>query len=377
MIRDGHLGVAEVFGIMFIIVGTKAFLSFPQSLALDGHGAAWLILIISGLLALAALKLLYYLRRPFQDIGFPGIVDLTLGPYLGVALNVLFATQIIFLVALRLRHYADAVITAFLPETPISVVAGCLAAGIAYLAYSGLETIGRTALFFLPWILGGILLIILGVANWYEPAALFPLLGPGPGQLLYQGVLRASTAFEILVFFLIMPLTQLTRKAADSYRAAVTGLVTVFLALTVVQVTYAMTFPYPLGSNESLPLLRMARAIYWGRLFQHLEPIFLFVWVFSAITDLSASLYAASRVTAGGLKLPVYRPLIFPLILLAFALSFLPPTQPMAFYWDAEMLGSYGIIPAFVIPAAILALARWRKLPGKTGEAPSGEAPSG
>lgn len=367
MIRDGHLGVPEAYALFSVFVGTKVLLSLPQELAQEAHAAGWIVALIAGAAAVIGWLILAALMAPYQNMSLASVSVKTLGTFPGLIFNAGIVAVIMAVLAIKLRHYSDTIITSFLPTTPLSIVIGLYCAGAVYLAYSGLEALGRTALFFAPWIGGGIVLILIGAGYWYDASALFPLLGPGPGKLLWHGLFRSSIGFEIFAMAMVIPMAHLTRSYADTTRTIVLSLLTVFVVLAVVEIAFTMVLPYPLNAIEAFPLLEVARMIYWGRLIQHLEPIFLFIWVFAGVTNLGAGFYAISRVLADTLDLPVYRPLVFPLTIIAYALAFLPPTQPEAFHWDNAIVSAYGIIPGMIIPAVILILARWRGIkPNKT-----------
>ena len=80
------------------------------------------------------------------------------------------------------------------------------------------------------------------------------------------------------------------------------------------------------------------------------------------LVKVCALFYGASVSLARGFKLPVYRPLLFPLAVLVYGLNFLIPSFAAVAFLDATILRDYGW--AFALPTLVWLLVKLRSKGG-------------
>ncbi|MHB9146384.1 MAG: GerAB/ArcD/ProY family transporter [Symbiobacteriia bacterium] len=362
-----QIGTAEATFLMVAILSAKAFLTMPRYMMLDGATAAWLEVILTGLVgALGWAAIVLFMRR------FPGrsliqAVEEILGPYLALPVQLLYVGTFLWVTAVVVRQFAESVLAVIMPVTPISVIITTLLGAAAYACYLGIEAVARAARYFIPIIFTLVVLLMLLVL----PAGarlnrLFPLLGPGLGPLLWRAVPRSSLYLELLLLPILAPSLKEPGKMA---RIGYQSIVWTALLWLMVVLAFELVFPFPAGTSNPFPLLALARLIHIGRFIQRVESFFIFAWIFAAAAKLSASLLAAMLAYAQSFRLRTYRPLAFPFAVLATALALLPPNLVVAMHDDREVLRLYGFIVAFVLTLLLWGVAVLRH----KGGAPSGD----
>jgi spore germination protein KB len=362
---EGHLGRREAIALLSLTILANIFLSLPQRLAKDGKNAAWLVLVIAAVLALIGLLFILALSRRFPGRTIVEAGEEAVGPFLGAlaALGyfLFFTTSLI----LFLRQFSETIITAFLPRTPFSVVTGLFLIVTVYACYTGLEALSRTAGLFLVFILGSLLLItILLIPSMTATYNLLPFWGSGAVEVVRAGALRTSLFGEILLLGLIAPLVR-NRDAAGI------GIASLALAagmMIFLEIFYLLIYPIPAATKIAFPLYSEARLVFIGRFVQRVDAIFVFFWIISGLIKLSAHLYASTAILARVLKLPVFRPLVFPLGILIYAITFTVPSFPDAVALDSGLLRTFGWIPAFLLPVLIYLAAVLRRKGGNSCE---------
>lgn len=363
MIKEGHIGHREALALTVIAITSTMFTVFPQYLIEESGNAAWLEVLMS-----TALAVLVFLPGPALLARFPGkssieVAEEVLGPYLGLAVNLLGLGFYFFLLGILVREFTEIVASTVLPFTPVSVITITLLLAVAYGAYSGLETMSRLAWLLGPWILAGMIIVFLITLRWAKITNLMPLWGAEPWSLLGAAAWRTSLFAEVALLPVIAPyLRERERFTAMGIWSIVISGVLLALAAFV----FSAVFPEPASARVLFPLFHLARLIYVGRFFQRAESLFIFVWVISWAAKLAIILQGVALGQALSLKLPVYRPLLFPLLVLSFAVAFIPADLPEAVRIEGDFLRRYAAIPTFGLLVVIYVAALIR---GKGGKA--------
>jgi spore germination protein (amino acid permease) len=358
MIKAGSFGPAEAIILLAISNIARIFLPYPRRLLEIGASASWMT-PLGGLIAvLIGFYLMYLVLRKNPGQTVIEITEQAFGPVVGTFLNLVTVGFFIAVGALFAREFAEALIIAALPNVPISAIS------IAYLsmgvlgAYLGIEALARTARLSYTYIFGGILLLLLALIPWWGTGDVFPLFGNGPIKIFGQGTYSTAGITEIIFAALIIQsMGGVERFRLVGYRSMLLGFATLIVILLVTN----LTFHWDTMAENTLPFYRLARNIYLGRFFQRVESVFVIIWSVVAFIKIAITLYGASFALTRTLKLPDYRPLLWPLVIIMFILSILPPDLPTAIKLDNDWLRTYALIPNYLLSLLILAAFRLRR----------------
>ncbi|WP_066636279.1 GerAB/ArcD/ProY family transporter [Desulfolucanica intricata] len=363
MLEKIKLGQSEAIALIATAISTKVFLAYPAIIAGYGGSAAWMIVLLSGLITLFFFSFIAKFLERFPNQSFPEIVENVTGQYFGVLIVIAVLFPWLFDLSLGLRRFSEMIIIVALPETPISIITLTLVFAAGVVAYLGIKTIAGACYLSFPFALGAILLIVLLTYPSWNLDWLFPPLGKGISQILTYGTLCTSDFIE-LNFLYLLPLIFYSRQIKSiGYKSIVISML-IFLTMVL---TYTLTFPSVIGEEPYLPLYKMARSVYLGRFLQRIEAIFVFFWVFSGYLWEAAGIYGFCYVFTNLLKLPDYRPLILPTIIIMCSLAFIPSSLPDTVLIANNVFGEFAFIPFFGIPALLLILAIIRKKGDKAG----------
>lgn len=353
-LKDGHIGYNEAIALTITIISSKVFFSYPGQMVREGQTAAWLVVLVSSLTAVLAWLVIARLMGRFPGKSLVEVSEEVAGVIPGTLLSLAFFGFFLALTSIVLREFSETIVGTILPETPISVVASILLAAVLYASYMGLEAVSRACFLISPFIMVALLALIAGVLPFAKLNYMAPFLGPGLSTIIERGAIQSSSFAEILILPLLYPAIRQTSKFTQI------GLWTIgisTLIMTGVVVVFKLVFPYPMALDTAYPMYQLARLIYLGRFFQRVEAILFFIWIFGALLSLTISFYTSAVTLARSLHLPVYRPLLFPLIILVFAFSLLAPDYVTSLRIDEEILRSWGWAPAFGLPLLLLSLA--------------------
>jgi len=351
---EERIGRSEVIALMGVLISSKLYLSFPQFLVAQGGTAAWLILMISGVVAVVGFIIVALLLQRYPGRSVIEINEIVLGPVLGVGVNVILVTFFLFITVVVLREYSETTILTALPETPVSVIMTVFLLGMLGAGYMGLEAIARAAYISSPFLIVGLLLILVLVFPSFNVLHLFPLFGEGLKSTAAAGISGSANMAEVLGLAILAPVISRRGKPV-SMGLKVLGISLSLMLVTVI--SYELSFSYPVSVENNLPVYQMARLVFFGRFFQRVESIFVLFWTVTGLLALIISFYITVFGLTKLLRLPVYRPLLWPLATVVFVLAVLPADLPATIVLDRDIIRTYGSLPTFALTAVIYTVA--------------------
>jgi hypothetical protein len=211
---------------------------------------------------------------------------------------------------------------------------------------------------FVPIIFIGFFITIFGVSPFYDVNNLFPVLGNGIKPLLGKGFLLISNFSGITILFLINPFLK-THKSFKivGYSSIIISGVLFFLSV----LCYLLVYPSTLAIENFLPIYQISRLMEYGRFFQRIESIFVLIWASSALLYLSAVFFLVIHVFQKTFRLEYYRPLIWPFIIIIFAISLIPPNLVDVIILESSYFRKFIWIMVFIMPIVLLLIARLRR----------------
>ena len=361
-----RIGVWSATAVMVNAISARIFLNFPRVIIEGAGNAGWIQIIYASLLVLLIFSMICRLYSNFQG---KDLIDI--GEYIGGSLGrIIVGLPIIFILVLigsiMLREYSENMKIISLPISPISFVMLFFCAGMITGAYLGLEAIVRFHAIVVPIILAAYVFILLGVSKYYDVSNFYPILGTGARAILLKnGFLKISLYAPILYLFLMIPFLK-THKNFKTAGFAGIGLCA-FL-FTISALSYIAVFPYNIGLEQFLPTFELARLIDYGKFFQRIESIFLLSWATTGLMYLSVILFFLAYTVKQTFKLEYYKPLILPLCVIIFCISFLPPNLMSAIVLETKFYGEIAWAISLAFPLLILILGNVKKSHLKGGK---------
>lgn len=347
MINKEGIGHREALTLLIVVMSGKIFLSFPRDMAVLGGAAGWMIVLLSGILSLIGFAFIYFLIRKYPGKNIVEIARMISGSLLGTVIGLAFFLFFLTITSLILRQFAESFLLSILPKTPISVIITCFLILLIYACLLGIETITRVAWFFGPYLLLGLVVILLFSMSQADLQHLAPILGTGPVPLLKASVVNTSLFSEILLFGLIAPL--ITKKS-KIFGVGVYGILIAILINIAIVAIVVLVFNYVSAAKQIFPVFQLARLISVEEFLQRVEAVFVFLWFFTAAIQLSALFYGTVTSFAQAFRIKDYRPLSIPIAVLMFILSLIPGSMTQAVHLNDFQISNYYAVVAFGIP---------------------------
>lgn len=285
---NDRIGLRELIAIVFFLLGVKGtdltvtfFFQFAGS-------AAWLMPLLIYIFLLFFIFLVTHLLSQYEGKSLLFISEQLLGrSFTYVAAFVLFVLGMAATV-LNMRSYAQMTGIMFYGRTPLLVLFGVILLTAAYVAYRGLEAIGRVASLLLPYALFSFVLVYLGVYDMIDYRAIFPLFGQG-WQMVSETIVHLGFVVDIFYFALFASMLKggsRTYKHGTMIGAGIAGVGAMGLIFM-----YTGVFGYP-GVNQVLfHYQQLTRIAHYGQFINHIEAAFLGTWILATIVHFALYLY--------------------------------------------------------------------------------------
>lgn len=338
---------------VFLVANTLCiglFVSTPMSLALDSGNAAWIEMLYVGILVLIIFKLTSIMIRPFNGRNILEITEYLGGKILKGIVGIIFCATLFLEFSVLLMDFAENTKISILPTTPVIFTELFYLVAIMIAAYIGIETISRMHLILYPLILIGLASIFLAAIPYFNLNNIFPLLGTGPKNIFVNSLNRIGIFSELLVLYILWSFSGKNFTIEKYYTRGIILSVALF---TISIFIFVIVFPYPKSTSLYLPFFNMAKMIEYGKFFQRVESIFVFLWTLSGMLYLSVIFFAMLFVFQKSFNLKYYHPMILPFAIIAFTVSIFPENLMEMNYFIRQRILKYSWTTAIAIPFVI------------------------
>ncbi len=316
------LGYSEAFAMTVVFLGTKVFLGYPRIMVQFGSTAGWLIILVNLAVAVVMWLVISSLLARYPGKSIMTVNELVLGPVLGFGVNGIIFVYTTVSSSINLRLFSEAVILTALPEAPISSLAFLFILPAWVGAYLGLESLSRSSHIAFPFVLAGVIIVLLALYPYWNWKQLLPILGEGVMPILKYGILGVTNFTEIFLLAYFAP--YFAFRPQQLRYVGLFCLIFIALIFIAVVIVYIMVFPIPTATETLAPFYQLSRTIFLGRYFQRVESLFILYWTFIAFLRLSLGILVSAILLQDTLKLPYYRPLLPALCILVFSLALTP-----------------------------------------------------
>ncbi|WP_238655082.1 GerAB/ArcD/ProY family transporter [Paenibacillus piscarius] len=332
------LRAAAVMSSTIIGVG---ILSFPRYMAEAGNTSAPLIALTGVLMSFISYWLLAALCQRFPGETLFIFSRRLLGAPLATFFTVLIMLMFIALTGLTVRQFGDVATTVLYKKTPIEATIILMLLTSLLSSRRGVVKFSYIHFFYLPLIVGSILVTILISLKNVDLLNLQPVLMP-PSLHFWRGAREASYLFQSS--FVIVLLIPFMEKPGHAVRA---GALAIFMS-GVIYLLIVIASIGMFGAEETklliYPTLEMARSAAFGEGFlERLDALFIIIWVISVFTTIYTTCYISAYLLQKLLRLRDRRMASSALLPVIFIISMLPSNVFESYRW-ALQLGQAGMI---------------------------------
>lgn len=317
----GKLGTAEGIALVFGLVVSRLFLSGMAD-GIRGNGQLyWLSMILFTMIPLVVLFMMVYVTNSVSG-DIVAVCQHLVGKVGAWLILVAYIGMFFGNSALVLRQYAEYTLSTALPRAEFQLVIVWYAVAAGIICYLGIEALCRTSYILLPFMLGGLILILVMVNPFYVVYNLTPWQGNGIMTAVQSGIHDAG--YNLGVLSLVF-LSSAFQNAKTIKSAAIYALGGSLVLRIVYMLVYTMVFGVAVGGEKAMPFFELARLVYLNQYIQRIEALFIVVWVIFGLLAIAGSMYIGLYLIVVLLKLPALRSIVPLGVMIVANLAMLPP----------------------------------------------------
>ncbi len=348
------IGPYETTTITIALITTQLFLNLPRSMMEIAWTAGWILMIYISILSFIIFDIIIKLYSKFEG---KDLIDI--GEYIGgkigrIIIGLPILAFLAVIMATILREFSENMKIIALKYTPISIVSLFFMVGIVVGAYVGIEAIARFSGILVPVIAAAYFSIIIGVSPYFRLSRIAPWLGSGAYDIFVKGIPKISVYAGLIAPILLYPFIQ-TKK--DFKRVSRWSIIISAIIFTTGVLTFSLVYQYPTGTESFLPIYQLSRLIDYGRFFQRVESIFVFVWGAAALLHLSTLFFLIMHIFKKTFMLKYHRPLIGPIGIIIFTISLMPQSLLSTINLEVGYFRNFAWTITFLLPIIVLLIA--------------------
>lgn len=363
----GKIGVAEGMALIAMLLLPNIYLSEPSiSIGFVGS-SAWLMKIVSGIVATAMLLLVIRFYQNYverfhggQLVSFYDFLQCAVGRRFAAVLFLLWAALFEMQTILTLREFADYVLITTLPSSRLPVLLFIFAATIALLFYRGLEILLRVSYLLFAVAFLGVLLTALMLLSAYDFSHLFPWQGYGFGALARHSVSDLGTWVMGLAILLVMPNLQNLRTIR---KAVYYGFGYTVLLKSLVIAAAIMIFGVVVAPERALLFYEIVQTINLSQYFQRVEAAFVILWLTGGLLSAALMQFFSLTMACHPFKVNDMAALIPLVTLMSAAFALLPASAIAAIEINRRLVYNVENICA-IASFAIIAFGYYKRMRG-------------
>lgn len=357
MARPGlQFGNRSFLGFGLLLVMTQLYYPGVLIAVRLGQTAAWLLGLIAALLATLLVWPVAAALRRIPKGTLYDLAERAVGRWGAIAYILVLVPALSLVGSIVLRQTAEMALTANYPHTPQTFAVVTLLVSSLLAAWIDSAAMVRAANILLVPLNISFALILAGTIGWGTTGFLTPLWGPGLPKLVVSAP-AVSSLFAPLAVLYAMADGVTDRRGLVGSLLGVPVLGGLQYALH--KANLLMVFSYPLGLNTTFPMHQAARLVIGGRFFEHIEGIWLFVWVTCTIAFMGALLHGSGRIFCRAFGIPRFQITLPLLTVIVLTLAYFPRNQAQAVMLS-EVIAVPLMLFALVAPAIFAAIAGLR-----------------
>lgn len=360
--------IEAIFFIMTVMMN-HIIMNLPKSL-LNVLGSATILNII--FIFIIILCIVYFICKVMKQFPNQDILDIASflgGNILKNIIAVSFVLYALFTSSVFLRSFCESLKILYFPSTPMIFLLIFFMIGIILCNRLGFSAIVKANLIFMPLILFSVIFIFLANIENFTVQRMFPLFGNGIITTFLSGLSNLYAFGGLALLYLVPPYL---KESKDYKKVAFISVILSGIWLLFSIITLLFIFPSLTTIDEILPLYFASRFIEFGRFFQRLDAIFLFIWIISILSYLCILVNVMTQLFRRVTHFKYQYATIYLFAILVFLLALIPQNYAQINFLETTVYQYIVIIVNFVICLPILLMAylknkRQLKLP-KEGE---------
>lgn len=310
---------------------------------------AWIVLLMTAAYIFVMDIPLLFLMNKFRGMDINETTETILGKFFGKVAAVIFALTFFFCFIACMLMAAIFINIYVFPETPTWALLAYLIVPIAYGAYKGAGTVGRLAMFIVPFIMLTIIIFLVLGLGLIDLGELQPVLADSTFLELNQGAFFTSARYsEILIFFVFSFYLKRNSSINKTYAAGI-GIFTICFLLMLIPILTVLGVE--LGKHTWNPYFVYTRQVGGYDFIKRVQSLNLLAFIPGMMLKLMLYNFMGSYVFSRVVKAKSHKGFVIPISIVGFCVCLLPILNKSS---TIELLRSDNVFSFIILPATFV-----------------------
>ena len=348
------IGKIEAVSLLIMITITQIIFNLPNTIIVNTGSSSWINVIYISIICLLFCFLICKLFKPFTNSDIVDISEFLGGKTLKIIISILYIAFFIFSASIILRYFASSLKLIYFENSPLVFLLLLFLIPVVIVARLGIKPIAHVNLIITPVLLLSLLVILFSTFTDFVPERIYPILGFGAKETFLIGInnIFAFSAFAYL-YFIIPYLKNPDKFKKIAISSTIISAVYLFLSV----LCLIMVFPFISFTEEMLSIYLLTRIIEFGKFFQRVDAIFIFIWILSTLSFLAISTDIVATIFKKITKIKHDREMVYSIASLIFVFSFIYNDIAIIKFIQNIVFKYVTIILVFIISLIILIFA--------------------
>ncbi len=310
---------------------------------------AWIVLIMAAVYIFAFSLPLLFLMNKFRGMNTNEMTEITLGKYFGKVAAVIFALFFIYCFTACMLITAVFINLYIFPETPTWALLLYMVVPVSYASYKGAGTIGRMAIFIVPFVILTIIIFFVIGLGAMDLGELQPVLADSTFIELNEGAFLTGARYSEVLIFLVFSFWLKQKSSINkTFTAAICVYAVCFFLILLPTLT---VLGVELGKHVWDPYFVYTRQIKAYDFIERVQSLNILSWFPATLLKLMMYSFMGSYLLSGVVKAKSHKGFVIPISILGYSLCLIPVINKVS---TIEFLRSDRVFPFVVLPVTLV-----------------------
>lgn len=340
------IGKFEVYALFITIISTNVIINIPSIILDFSSTGSWINIIYITILCTLFALLICKFSKPFISCDILDVSEYLGGKFIKIIIGILYIIFYVFFSAYCLRFFTHSIKMIYFDNISIVLLSILFLIPAVIASKTGLKSISGASIVFLPLSILSLLVFSVVASNYFAWENLFPIFGYGVKETF---LLNLPNLFAFNVVSYLYFLKPFIKNEKNYKKISILVVIMCGIYLLISIIILLMLFPFITQTDETLSVYLVTRLISFGRFFQRVDALFIFIWIIIIISFISLNIFILSHIIKKIAGLKFYSPLVYPIsaIILAISLMFkdISELKHMIMY----VYRIYGVVLIFIV----------------------------
>lgn len=351
------IGKTELIALCITIITNNIIINVPTIIIKFSGSGAWLNMIYLTFICLIFILFVCKLMKPFVNFDILDISEFLGGKVLKVIIGFLYIVLFLSFSGICLRYFVNSLHIIYFQEIPFVFLILLFITPIVIASRSGLKAISGTNLVLIPVAVISIIVLLFTASKDFTWQRLFPILGYSSRETFVTGITNIFAFNVISYLYFFKPFS---KDESNFKKISIISVIICGIYLLVSVTSLLMSFSFIIETDETLSLYNLTRLVNFGRFFQRVDAIFIFLWILTVLSFLSLNVFIIAHIIKKSINTKVSSELIYPTSAMLFAVALSFKDVSVIKFINRNIYKIYNCILVFIISLLILLFAYFK-----------------